>query len=142
MRLAGRAEDAAALCDAWHLCPADADPGPAGAVFGAWRQLVIHPPAVSAERLAKLVELLGLAWDEEALADLCVAINNQVHAVRPAPFAAAAIAAVAEIVGENPAAAEEEPELVALYRNLSELTPEDRETIALLAERLKASRKL
>lgn len=127
MRLAGRAEDAAALCDAWHLCPA-------GAVFGAWRQLAIHPPAVSAERLAKLVELLGLAWDEEALADLCVAINNQVHAVRPAPFAAAAaIAAVAELVGENPAAAEEEPELVALYRNLSELTPEDRETIALLA---------
>ena len=47
---------------------------------------------------------------------------------------------VAELVGENPSADEEEPELVALYRNLSELDPADRETIALLAERLKASR--
>ncbi len=47
---------------------------------------------------------------------------------------------VADLVGENPAAGEEEPELVALYRNLSELSLADRETIALLAERLKASR--
>ncbi|RWG94143.1 MAG: DUF1403 family protein, partial [Mesorhizobium sp.] len=39
MRLAGRAEDEAALRDAWQLCPAGADPGPAGAIFGAWRQL-------------------------------------------------------------------------------------------------------
>ncbi|WP_348526460.1 DUF1403 family protein [Mesorhizobium sp.] len=39
MRLAGRAEDKAALRDAWQLCPAGADPGPAGAVLGAqlWR---------------------------------------------------------------------------------------------------------
>lgn len=47
---------------------------------------------------------------------------------------------VADLVGENPAADQEEPQLVALYRNLSELSPEDRETIAVLAERLKASR--
>ncbi|WP_363253889.1 hypothetical protein [Mesorhizobium sp.] len=48
----------------------------------------MQPPAASAERLAKVVELLGLAWDDEGLADLCVAIDNQVDAVRPAPFAA------------------------------------------------------
>lgn len=48
---------------------------------------------------------------------------------------------VAELVGEDPTAAEEEPDLIALYRNLSELEPEDRQTIALIAERLKASRK-
>ncbi|MUT27303.1 MULTISPECIES: helix-turn-helix transcriptional regulator [Mesorhizobium] len=48
---------------------------------------------------------------------------------------------IAELVGEDPDAGTDEPELVALYRNLSELDPEDRETIAMIAERLKASRK-
>jgi len=48
---------------------------------------------------------------------------------------------VADLVGENPQAPEEDPALVAMYRNLSELSPSDRETIALLMERLKASRK-
>ncbi|KUM26347.1 hypothetical protein AU467_22700 [Mesorhizobium loti] len=92
MRLAGRSEDAAALRDAWQLCPAGADPGPAGAIFGAWRQLALQPPAVSADRLAKAAEMLGLAWDKEALADLCVAIDDELRGGRPAPFAAAAIA--------------------------------------------------
>ncbi|TGS14441.1 DUF1403 family protein [Mesorhizobium sp. M2E.F.Ca.ET.209.01.1.1] len=93
MRLAGRAEDAAGLRDAWQLCPAGADPGPAGAIFGAWRQLVLQPPAVSADRLAKVAELLGLAWDNEALADLCTQIEELAGSQRPAPFVAAAIAA-------------------------------------------------
>nr|WP_281405572.1 DUF1403 family protein [Mesorhizobium sp. B2-3-13] len=39
MPLAGRAEDEAGLRDAWQLCPVGADPGPAGAIFGAWRQM-------------------------------------------------------------------------------------------------------
>ncbi|TGQ04879.1 MULTISPECIES: DUF1403 family protein [unclassified Mesorhizobium] len=93
MRLAGRAEDAAALRDAWQLCPAGADPGPAGAILGAWRQLALQPPAVSADRLAKVAELLGLHWDDEALADLCMQIEEVTASQRPAPFAAAAIAA-------------------------------------------------
>ncbi|MDX8449636.1 DUF1403 family protein [Mesorhizobium captivum] len=93
MRLAGRAEDEAALRDAWRLCPAGADPGPAGAIFGAWRQLALQPPAVSADRLGNGAEMLGFAWDDEALAGLCAAIDDQVRAGRPAPFAAAAIAA-------------------------------------------------
>jgi hypothetical protein len=93
MRLAGRAEDAIGLRDAWQLCPAGADPGPAGAIFGAWRQLALQPPAVSADRLAKVVEMLGLAWDDEALADLCTQIEVVVGSQRSAPFAAAAIAA-------------------------------------------------
>ncbi|UCI23049.1 DUF1403 family protein (plasmid) [Mesorhizobium sp. B2-1-8] len=92
MRLAGRAEDEAALRDTWHLRPAGADPGPAGAILGAWRQLAAQPPVVSAERLAKVVELLGLAWGDEALVDLCAAIDDQARGGRPAPFAAAAIA--------------------------------------------------
>ncbi|CDX14072.1 conserved hypothetical protein [Mesorhizobium plurifarium] len=93
MRLAGRAEDEAALRDAWQLCPAGADPGPAGAIFGAWRQLALQPPAVSADRLAKVAEMLGLAWDDDALAELCRHIENLVEGQTPAPFAAAAIAA-------------------------------------------------
>ncbi|RTM09959.1 MAG: DUF1403 family protein [Hyphomicrobiales bacterium] len=93
MRIAGRAEEEGALRDAWHLRPAGADPGPAGAIFGAWRHLALQPPTAGVERLAKLVELLGLAWDKEALADLCAAIDDQVRGGRPAPFAAAAIAA-------------------------------------------------
>ncbi|RWI16675.1 DUF1403 family protein [Mesorhizobium sp.] len=93
MRLAGRAEDEAALRDAWQLCPAGANPGPAGAIFGAWRQLALQPPAVSADRLAKVAETLGLAWDGAALADLCTEIEEVAGSQRPAPFAAAAIAA-------------------------------------------------
>ncbi|MFB9982371.1 DUF1403 family protein [Mesorhizobium kowhaii] len=93
MRLAGRAEDPAALRDAWYLRPTGADPGPAGTIFGAWRQLALQPPTAGAERLAKVVELLGLAWDKEALADLCTAIDDQIRGGRSSPFVAAAIAA-------------------------------------------------
>ncbi|TGT91277.1 MULTISPECIES: DUF1403 family protein [unclassified Mesorhizobium] len=93
VRLAGRAEDEAALRDAWQLCPAGAAPGPAGAIFGAWRQLALQPPVFSAHRLAKGTEMLGLAWDDEALADLCTEIEDVAGSQRPAPFAAAAIAA-------------------------------------------------
>ncbi|TGQ46960.1 DUF1403 family protein [Mesorhizobium sp. M00.F.Ca.ET.216.01.1.1] len=93
MRLAGRAEDEAALRDAWHLRPPGADPGPAGAVLGAWRQLAVQPPAASADRLEKIVDQLGLHWDGAALADLCTVIKEVVGSRRPAPFAAATIAA-------------------------------------------------
>ncbi|MBZ9764791.1 DUF1403 family protein [Mesorhizobium sp. CA8] len=93
MRLAGRAEDEAALRDAWLLRADGADPGPAGAILGAWRQLVLQPPAVSADRLAKVAEMLGLAWGNEALTDLCTQIEELAGSQRPAPFAAATIAA-------------------------------------------------
>ncbi|MDX8541544.1 DUF1403 family protein [Mesorhizobium abyssinicae] len=93
MRFAGRAEDEAALRDAWQLCPAGADPGPAGAVLGAWRQLSLQPPAASADRLEKIVGQLGLHWHGAALADLCTQIEKLAASQRPAPFAAAAIAA-------------------------------------------------
>ncbi len=93
MRLAGRAEDEAALRDAWHLRPAGADPGPAGAILGAWRQLAGQPPGASADRLENIVGQLGLHWEGAALADLGTEIEQVVRAQRPAPFAAAAIAA-------------------------------------------------
>ncbi|AZO32385.1 DUF1403 family protein [Mesorhizobium sp. M1B.F.Ca.ET.045.04.1.1] len=93
MRLAGRAEDAAALRDAWYLRPTGADPGPAGAIFGALRQLAVQPAVANAERLEKIVDQLGLHWGAAALADLCTEIEKLAEAQRPAPFAAAAIAA-------------------------------------------------
>lgn len=36
---------------------------------------------------------------------------------------------VAELVGENPAGKDEDPHVVAMYRELKELSPEDREVI-------------
>lgn len=93
MGLAGRSEDEAALRDAWQLCPAGADPGPAGAVLAAWRQFSVQPPVVTADRLAKIVEMLGLHWDGAALADLFTEVEQVAGSQRSAPFAAAAIAA-------------------------------------------------
>ncbi|MER9791683.1 DUF1403 family protein [Mesorhizobium sp. M0213] len=100
MRLAGRAEDAAALRDAWYLRQAGADPGPAGAVFGAWRQLARQPPAATPDRLEKILDQLGLHWDGDALADLCTEIEKLAVSQRSAPFDAAAIAA--EVVAMRP----------------------------------------
>ncbi|MET3523946.1 DUF1403 family protein [Mesorhizobium abyssinicae] len=91
MRLAGRVEDAAALRDAWYLRATTADPGPAGAILGAWRQLVLQPHIYYPDRLEKIVDQLGLHWDGKKLGDLCTAIENLSQ--RPAPFAASAIAA-------------------------------------------------
>ncbi|MEZ5784566.1 MAG: DUF1403 family protein [Rhizobiaceae bacterium] len=93
MRLAGRAEDEAALRDAWYLRQTGTDPGPAGAVFGAWRQLAAQPPVTTPDRLKKIVDQLGLHWDGAALADLCTEIEKLARSGRPAPFTAAAIAA-------------------------------------------------
>ncbi|WP_352811260.1 DUF1403 family protein [Mesorhizobium sp. M0293] len=53
VRLAGRSEDAAALRNAWYLRPADGDPGPAGNILAAWRQLASRPPAIDVARLAE-----------------------------------------------------------------------------------------
>jgi hypothetical protein len=101
VRLAGRSEDEAALRDAWYLRPADGDPGPAGSILGAWRQLASRSPAIDATRLAEMVDLLGLRWDD-GFADLPRAIDDAARSGRPAPFAAAAIAS--RVVSLSPAA--------------------------------------
>lgn len=44
---------------------------------------------------------------------------------------------IADLVGENPEGANEDPALVAMYRDLKTLTPKDRETIQMLMDRLK-----
>ncbi|MGX5844985.1 DUF1403 family protein [Mesorhizobium sp. ArgA1] len=101
MRLAGRAEDAAALRDAWHLRPAGADPGPAGAIFGAWRQLSLQPPVATPDRLARIADQLGLHWDGAGLAALCTEIEILAASQRPAPFAAAALASQVVAMGPD-----------------------------------------
>ncbi len=92
VRLAGRAEDALALRDAWHLRPPGTDPGPAGNIFGAWRQLAARSPVIDVDGLATIVALLGLRWTDDFLT-----IPNQIEELvakdkQPAPFAAAAVA--------------------------------------------------
>lgn len=101
VRLAGRSEDEAALRDAWYLRPVDGDPGPAGSLLAAWRQLASGPSAIDAARLAEVVALLGLRWDD-GFADLPSAVDDLAHSGRPVPFAAAAIAS--QIVAVSPAA--------------------------------------
>lgn len=101
VRLAGRAEDESALRDAWYLRPADGDPGPAGTILAAWRQLAARPQVIDPARLAEVVALLGLRWDD-SFADLPEAIDDLGRSSRPAPFAAAAIAS--QIVAVSPGA--------------------------------------
>jgi transcriptional regulator with XRE-family HTH domain len=47
---------------------------------------------------------------------------------------------VSDLIGEDPNAPGEQPELIALYRDLKELNPTDRETIRLLMERIRSTR--
>jgi len=44
---------------------------------------------------------------------------------------------VADLVGENPNADSEEPEMVAMFRDLKQLSERDRETIQVLMDQLK-----
>jgi len=101
VQLAGRSEDEDALRDAWYLRPANGDPGPAGNLLAAWRQLTARPPAIAATRLDEVVDLLGLRWDD-GFADLPGAIDGMARSGRPAPFAAASIAS--RVVAVSPGA--------------------------------------
>lgn len=101
VRLAGRSEDETALRDAWVLRPAAGNPGPAGSILAAWRQLAARPPVIDAERLAEVVEQLGLRWDN-GFADLPSAIDDLARSGRPAPFAAAVI--TTQVVALSPGA--------------------------------------
>jgi transcriptional regulator with XRE-family HTH domain len=47
---------------------------------------------------------------------------------------------VADLVGENPEAEGEEPEVIAMFRDLKQLGERDRETIRVLMEQLKRTK--
>lgn len=48
---------------------------------------------------------------------------------------------VADLVGEAPDAEDEEPEMIAMFRDLKGLDKRDRETIAMLMEQMKRQRR-
>jgi hypothetical protein len=48
---------------------------------------------------------------------------------------------VADLIGENPGADSQDSEVVAMYRDLKELTPADREALRGLMEHLKSKKK-
>lgn len=45
---------------------------------------------------------------------------------------------VAELIGENPGAKDEDPHVVAMYRELKDLSPKDREAIQQMMDHLKS----
>ncbi len=47
---------------------------------------------------------------------------------------------VADLVGENPAATDEEPEMVAMFRDLKSLSERDRQTIQALMDQFKRNK--
>ena len=91
---AGRAEDEAALRDAFHLRRGGGDPGPAGKVLLAWRELAARPTRQWRSSFVAAAEGLGIAHDE-ALQETLEAAAAGVASARPAPFAAARVFAVA-----------------------------------------------
>ena len=48
---------------------------------------------------------------------------------------------VGDLVGENPHAEGEPEDVIALYRGLKDLSAEDRETVSMLMQRLKSTRR-
>lgn len=48
---------------------------------------------------------------------------------------------VSDLIGENPSAKGEDPKLVAMYRGLKELNEDDRQTVKMLMERLRATKR-
>ncbi|UOK73411.1 DUF1403 family protein [Ancylobacter polymorphus] len=89
-RHAGRAEDEAALRDAWMLRPADGDPGPAGRLLAAWRRLAERSATIDATILQSTCGLLGLGWSPQ-LAALPEEIDRHLSEGRAAPLVAAAV---------------------------------------------------
>ena len=88
VRIGGRAEDEAALRDAFHLNRPGGDPGPAGKFLLASWELGQHPTRLWRSSLAAAAEVLGVPLDE-ALEEALEAAETCAASARPAPFAAA-----------------------------------------------------
>lgn len=92
-RHAGRAEDEAALRDAWYLRRDDDDPGPAGRILRAWRRLGTRAAMRPADWSVALAAALELRLDI-ALEDVVAAATKLAAGQGPAVSTAAEIAAV------------------------------------------------
>jgi hypothetical protein len=84
---ARRGEDELLLRDAFFLCPAGGDPGPAGRLLLAWRELD-RSDSLANESVLHLAKTLGLSVDD-ALRCAIAGAQEMAAAGRGAPFAAA-----------------------------------------------------
>lgn len=91
-RQRGRAEDEAALRDAWYLRQAGDDPGPAGRILGAWRHLGERAAMRSQDWTQALANAFELRVDD-ALEDVVAAATKLAGGQGRAVAAAAEIAA-------------------------------------------------
>ncbi len=92
MTLLGRAEDEAALRDAWLLRQPGDEAGPAGNVLAAWRRLAGRSLPLGVEELRTVVALLGIGWSD-GFGDLIDVARDEVRGGAPAPAVAARVAA-------------------------------------------------
>lgn len=92
-RHGGRREDEAALRDAWYLRRDGDDPGPAGRLLRAWRQLGARSAMAPKDWTLQLSTLLELRCDD-ALEDVVSAAAQLATGPRSAVAAAAEIAAL------------------------------------------------
>jgi hypothetical protein len=92
MMLIGRAEDEAALRDAWLLRQHGDDPGPAGNVLAAWRRLAGRSLPPSVEELRTVAALLGVGWSD-GFGDPIDIAREDMRSGAPAPVVAARVAA-------------------------------------------------
>lgn len=101
MTLLGRAEDEAALRDAWLLRQPGDEPGPAGNVLAAWRRLSGRSLPPTIDEVQTVAGLLGVGWSD-GFAELIDVARDQVRGGAPAPAVAARVAAA--VMRENPKA--------------------------------------
>lgn len=90
VRLAGRAEDEAALRDVWILRGSGDDLGPAGRILAAYKRLAARSTPIDTAVLRQLADLFALRWSDD-FAAIPAVIDDVNQAGRAAPFAAAAI---------------------------------------------------
>lgn len=101
IKLIGRAEDEAALRDAWLVRQSGDEPGPAGNVLAAWRRLAGRTLPPAADDLRAVAALLGVGWSD-GFGDLIDVTRDEVRGGAPAPVIAARIAAA--VMREDPKA--------------------------------------
>jgi hypothetical protein len=101
MTLLGRAEDEAALRDAWLLRQPGDEPGPAGNVLAAWRRLAGRSLPPTIEEVQTVAGLLGVGWSD-GFGELIDGAREEVRTGAPAPAVAVRIAAA--VMREDPKA--------------------------------------
>lgn len=95
VRLQGRNEDAATLRDHWYLTRKGDDPGPAGRMLRAWRELGRHSSSFATCPSTRVAELLQIPLDDALQTAIGVAV--EISAGKGSPVAAAASVAATSL---------------------------------------------